>query len=189
MTDSLHELEQKYAVREHQPFLDKVKQYGGKYVSTTHETNYILQVGHGLLRLRTDPFQLTFKVDPEIIMVAGEPVRKCIEANLHVPRKARPAVVSFFKPLPVYHKERKSYRMRSLDDLKVEFDSVEELGTYLELEGRAERVVEGRKLLGLRKEDLEPRTYTQMIVEKWVRDGKTFPTFSELNGLLEKRLT
>lgn len=171
------ELEQKYSVRDLNPLVDRLLQHGARYVATAYETNYILQLQTGLMRLRTDPFQLTFKANMDVVNVDGEEVRSCDEVNYPVSKEAQPAMLAIFKVLPFYTKTRTSYCLKQLDNLKVELDELDKLGQYIELEGLAHRVVEGRILLGLDKSALVPQSYSKMIVDKWVSDGLPFPDF------------
>jgi len=167
-----NELEQKYRVRMHVPYQDRIKEHGGKLISEKDTTNYFLIVNGNLLRNR-DGKELTFKGNPITVYQNGVPVKSRPEDNIALDAGAE-GIREFFKQLPYYVTHRKKFE---LDGIEVDLDKVCNVGRFVEIEGPLERIVEVQKKLSLKTENLETRSYAELAWQKWLMDGKPVPTF------------
>jgi adenylate cyclase class IV len=171
--------EQKYRTPVHEPLERLLRENRFEYVKTSVQKNYILVVDGRLMRLRETEkeSELTFKDRTNVIATKGTEIKSRDEANESVESRNRSIIAAFCKVLPHYTTERRTYVRPDMKGLKVELDTVRELGRYTELEGQLDHIVDAYQMLKLDIKDLERHSYSEMIIAVWIAQHRPFPTF------------
>lgn len=170
------ELEIKLRVADHDAVRRELEVRGARFVSNVVETNYILddaagrlrQQGEGLrvrvnrtVRGETQPATLTFKGPRQPSAMKRREERETVIGD----PGATLAILNSLGFIPViqYQKQRESW---IVDDCRVELDRVERLGSFVEIEGPTEQVIEAvRVAIGLSDAEPVSKSYVRMVAE------------------------
>lgn len=166
----MREIEVKFKIEDSEPIKAKINKLAATYRGRCFqvdrwmdtEDDQLKKRGWGL-RLREENGRATFTFKGELI--EGERFReqKEIEVEVKDCKKMRKILEGLgYKERYILRKEREKWEK---EDLEIVLDRVENLGTFLELEGNKKRIEEAIRNLGLKKAERITEHYGEIYEE------------------------
>lgn len=170
------ELEIKLKVENHDPVRAALEEGGGRFVSSVVETNHILDNPSGGLRSRGEGLRVrvnrTLRGTHQLATLTYKGPRQASSMKRREEREmviddpdATQAILQSLGFLPVlnYEKQRESW---ALNDCRIELDSIERLGKFVEIEGPTEQAILAvRDQIQLTQAPAISKSYVRMVVE------------------------